>query len=112
MRAFCPAGCPALRRAHGVAISTFVQKVDAELYARARATQADVHFDDLADLAEDVKEGRIQPQAGRVVADIIKWRVARMRPKAYGDKVAHEHTGTIDLADAINAARQRLKERG
>ena len=38
--------------AHGVKLSTFVQNVDGEQYARARDAQADAHFEEMADLEE------------------------------------------------------------
>ncbi len=77
----------------GISRPCFFTHVDASRYARARAMQADCHFDDLSEMAGAVAAGALEPQACRVAADIIKWQVARMHPKAYGDRVAMELTG-------------------
>ena len=81
--------------AHGVKLSTFIEHVDREQYARARDLQADAHFEEMADLEEDCKRGDLDPQAFRALLDSRKWRLARMRPKKYGERVAMEHSGTI-----------------
>lgn len=33
------------------------------------------------------------PKAARVAMDGYKWTAARMKPKAWGDRIAHEHSG-------------------
>ena len=82
---------------------------DESQYARARRACADSHFEELGDVAARVLTGELDPQAARVAADIIKWRVARMRPDVYGDKVSLEHSGTVDIVTAINEARKRAQ---
>ena len=37
-------------------------------------------------MALRVLAGAVDPQAGKVAADIIKWRLGRMKPKKYGDR--------------------------
>ena len=81
--------------AHGVKLSTFVQNVDGEQYARARSAQADAHFEEMADLEEQCRQGLLDPHVFRAMMDSRKWRLARMRPRKYGDRVAMEHSGTI-----------------
>ena len=83
--------------AHGVKLSTFIEHVDREQYARARDLQADAHFEEMADLEEDCKRGDLDPQAFRALLDSRKWRLARMRPAVYGDKMAVENTGEISI---------------
>ena len=82
---------------HNVLPSTFVQSVDAEQYARARDAQADAHFEEMADLEEQCREGLLDPQTFRALLDSRKWRLARMRPTVYGDKMAVENTGEISI---------------
>ena len=97
----------------GISRSVFQARVDKEQYAWARRQQADVNFDDLHDVADDVRLGRLGPQAGKVAADIIKWRLARMRPQVYGDKVALEHSGKdggpIQVADLSTMTDEQLQ---
>lgn len=71
--------------AAGIAMKVFLERVDGEQYARARDAQADAHFYEMAELEEQCKSGDLDPQAFRALLDSRKWRLARMRPKVYGD---------------------------
>jgi len=73
-------------------------------YARARQAQATLLADELMDIADDGTNDYVQSQNGetyngeavarsRLRVDTRKWYLARMLPKVYGDKVAHELTG-------------------
>ncbi len=84
----------------GIEAPTFLKHVDGEQYARARDACADAQFDEMADLEKrclgiELKEGDdpLDPNRLRAVIDSRKWRLARMRPKMYGDKVGVELTG-------------------
>jgi hypothetical protein len=48
------------------------------------------------------------PQRARVAAEQAKWLAARWAPGAYGDKVSIAVEHTLDIAGALNDARQRL----
>jgi hypothetical protein len=76
----------------GIPLTTFLENVDGEQYARARDSQADCHFNEMVDLEKDCEEGRLDPQAFRALLDSRKWRLARMRPKVYGDRQEIAHT--------------------
>ena len=58
--------------AHGVKLSTFVQNVDGEQYARARDLQADAHFEEMADLEEDCRRGDLDPHVFRAMMNSRK----------------------------------------
>lgn len=99
---------------HNVAVSTFVENVDGEQYARARDSQADAHFAEMTELEQQCLHGELDPQALRAVIDSRKWRLARMRPKVYGDKQAIEHSGSIGVLsqeqiDAVYRAQQTAR---
>ena len=66
--------------------ATFRRNVDATQYARAREACADRQFEEMEDLEKDCRSGKIPPDVFRVVMDSRKWRLARMRPRVYGDK--------------------------
>ena len=83
--------------AHGVKLSTFIEHVDGEQYARARDLQADAHFEEMADLEEDCKRGDLDPHVFRAMMESRKWRLARMRPRKYGDRVEVENSGEISI---------------
>jgi hypothetical protein len=91
----------------GLPRSTFLGKVDPDAYAQAREACADAHFDELLELERQMLEGELAPPAFKALFDARKWRLARMRPSAYGDKTSVEHSGSIDLARAINEGRSR-----
>lgn len=74
--------------------STFLKFVDGDQYARARDAQADAHFDGLIELEEQCRDGLLDPQAFRALLDSRKWRLARMRPKLYGDRATLDHTSS------------------
>ena len=86
----------------GLAITTFLDNVDGESYARARTAQADAQFVEMNDLEQQCLRGEIDPQAYRAAMDTRKWRLARMHPK-YNDKVQLEvsgpNKGPVQVAD-------------
>jgi len=100
----------------GIVVQTFLNNVDGGQYARARDAQADRHFDEMADLERECKVGSLDPQAFRALLDSRKWRLARMRPKVYGDRNEVEHSGAVqmglevDLGPAVAGLLSALKE--
>ena len=80
-------------------------------YARARETQAHSEFDDLKDLENEVKEGTLDPRAGQVVMDDIKWRLSKMLPQVYGERQHIEHSGTIKHETVKDMAPEWMAER-
>lgn len=96
----------------------------AELYARARVAGCTAHGEDILDIADDgtndfverenEKTGRtfLVPdqdhiQRSRLRVDTRKWFLAKLMPKLYGERIAHEHSGTVELATTITDARKR-----
>ena len=57
-----------------------------EHYARAREAQAHHHVDEMLDMRFDILDGTVEPNAARVVADMIKWSAERMSRKAFAAK--------------------------
>ena len=80
-------------------------------YARARALQAHREFDELKDLEKDVKDGKLDPRAGQVVMDAIKWRLSKMLPGVYGERTHIEHSGTIKHETVKDMAPEWMVER-
>jgi hypothetical protein len=46
-------------------------------------------------------------QHRRLQVDTRKWLLARLLPKVYGDKQQLEHSGSVDIAASLTAARAR-----
>jgi hypothetical protein len=74
--------------------------------ARARAMQADVIHDDLADMEVGVLSGTIPPDVARVAASMKQWRASKLAPKKYGDKLDLNQTGemTINIGKEYDGA--------
>ena len=66
-----------------------------ENYERARATQSEMFFEELDELAEkavkdivgDDRSDNARVSARKLQVDTLKWRLAKMLPKKYGDKI-------------------------
>jgi hypothetical protein len=78
----------------GIHEATFRANVDHTQYARARESQADTHFDEMADMERECRDGDLPPETFRALMDSRKWRLARMRPKVYGEKSQVDHTSS------------------
>ncbi len=62
-------------------------------YARAREDAADTLADKIQGMAERVEDGTLDPQAGRVAIDALKWIASKLKPSRYGDRQTIEHQG-------------------
>lgn len=65
-------------------------------YRLAREEAAHIMADRILEIAKKVEDGEIAPDAGRVAIDAQKWVAGRRKPKMYGDRVEHEHSGVIE----------------
>lgn len=101
------------RRA-GISLSLFFKWVNedpdvGEQYVRAREARADAVFEQLDEIGEEaaMAESAVQVAGLRLKADNLKWKLARMAPKKYGEKLQTEHSGSVDvtLYDGEQAAR-------
>jgi hypothetical protein len=84
-----------------------------ELYTRAREDQADTLADQIVDIADDGLNDTYEADDGtrRTDTDVIqrsklrvdarKWVAAKLKPRKYGDRVAHEHSGKIGLESLV-----------
>ncbi len=61
-----------------------------EQYARAMLVRADMKFEELDDIGQKAEEteSAVKVAGLRLKADNIKWQLARMNAKKYGDKMA------------------------
>lgn len=69
--------------------------------ARAREEQADVLFEDMADIEERTLSGEIKADVARVVLSSRQWRAAKLKPKVYGDKIDLNHGGTVKTVSRV-----------
>lgn len=79
-----------------------------EQYTHAREARADMVFDELDDVSDQAvnAETAVQVAGLRLKADTMKWKLARMNVKKYGDKQ------TIDLkAEVVTMTDEQRRER-
>lgn len=64
-------------------------------YVHARATQAEIKFDDLKDLARTATPEDVQ--CVKLQIDVAKWELSKTLPKKYGDKIDIDVTGDLKV---------------
>lgn len=82
----------------------------AKRYARAREFQADQEFEEMKEIAADGRNDWMEVndpdnpgyrlngehvQRSKLRVDVLKFRVVKMAPKKYGDRVELEHSGEV-----------------
>jgi hypothetical protein len=77
-----------------------------ERYARAKFDGLERMADDIVAITED--EERDVDRA-KLQVDTRKWLLSKLAPKRYGDLLHLQHSGSIDLASELEAARKRAK---
>ena len=82
----------------------------AQNYTRACEDMADNDADKIADVAQRVIEGKVDPQAARVAIDAYKWSAGKRRPKKYGDKLEIENTGSVAVTHTLDVSGLSLEE--
>ena len=83
-------------------------------YTRAREDRADAVFESLDEVSEQAVSAStaIEVAGLRLKADNIKWKLARMNAKKYGDKVALEHTGNLTVKRLTDEQLMELAAKG
>lgn len=76
----------------------------ASMYSVAMENRGQVYADKISEIIDAVIAGTLDPNAGRVAIDGLKWTSAKLAPKKYGDIHRHEvkHSGT-DYVTALKA---------
>ena len=84
---------------------------DPELEAaltHARGTYLVSRVHTLEEVARDME---LCPQRAKLICDNIKWEVAKVLPRIYGDKLTHDVNVSLDISGAMEAATKRIEER-
>lgn len=84
----------------------------ADQYARAAQARADAKFDELDDVSDQAASATsaVKVAGLRLKADNIKWMLARMAPKKYGDKL--ELSGNAEAPLAVTVKYVSAPDRG
>lgn len=119
-------GIPTICKHHGVSSETFYQAMKAsedcaKRYARAKSIQIEFLADKIHDLEDEViqavqncdpKCSNALGQAYKLKIDNLKWLLSKLLPKKYGDRIDVAHSGNIDFAGGLTAARNRVENNG
>lgn len=62
------------------------------LYVNSIRDKSEACTLEITTLMEEVKQGKIDAQAGRLLIDTLKWFAAKFYPKMYGDRQNIDHT--------------------
>jgi hypothetical protein len=77
-------------------------------YAYACEIRGNGYGEKVADVAQDVLDGKVMPDVGRVAMDGFKWTAARMASKRWGDKLNVKHGGAVGVFDPSHLSDERL----
>jgi hypothetical protein len=81
------------------------------LYARARQDAADTLADQIRELAGRVEKGELEPNAGRVAIDALKWIASKLKPREYGDRSQIDVAASLDVTTrAIDHCPEWMRE--
>ena len=88
----------------------------ADQYARAREIGMESMADDILTIADDDTGDRLQDGSAnhanvgraRLMVDTRKFLMAKLAPRIYGDKVQHEHSGTVEHGVTLSD-RERMR---
>lgn len=95
----------------GVPVSSFFEIIHdnpslSEKYARAQHSRADLHADEILDIADNEA---IDPHRARNMIEARKWHTSKMKPNKFGDRIDVNVTERLDLRGAIALAEERLR---
>ena len=80
-------------------------------YRRARAAAGDFWADRVIEVAEDVLNGKQDPNASRVAIRSFMWAAAKFRPEIYGDRQQIDLNANVNVADTRQDAPQWIRDR-
>lgn len=83
-----------------------------ERSARARVIRSLMaqHWDEKAERVIVDACDPVEVSKARELAHHYRWRASKVDPKGYGDQMKVEHSGSIDLASALEEARKRRRD--
>jgi hypothetical protein len=78
-------------------------------YQAAKKAQAQYQAERVADIADKVEAGQLDPASARISSDNRKWVAARLDPSTYGDRVQADIQLTDVTALHLEAMRQAMR---
>lgn len=72
------------------------------LYTRSIQDKAESVDEEIDSIYDQIKAKEIDPAAGRLLIDTLKWKAAKYYPKMFGEKTAVEHSGQIKTERSIS----------
>lgn len=78
-------------------------------YTEAKKQQARLQAERVAEIADKVEEGKLDPASARVAADSRRWIASKLDPSVYGDRVAMDVQVTDIAAMHIAAMKEAMR---
>jgi hypothetical protein len=78
-------------------------------YQEAKKQQARYQAERVAEIADKVELGQLDPASARVAADNRRWVASKLDPSTYGDRVAMDVQLTDVTAMHLNAMRDAMR---
>ncbi len=72
------------------------------MYTRAREDAGDSLADQIRELAGRVERGELEPNAGRVAIDALKWIASKLKPREYGDRAQLDVAASVDVTTRVS----------
>ena len=80
-------------------------------YEKAKEERGNYYGELVAEISLAGLQGKYKDSAMlRAAIDGLKWTAARMAPKAFGDRIQHEHTAESSYVDALRAVQGKVSE--
>ena len=61
------------------------------LYVNAREDKVEAFEEEIDEVKQELREGKIEASAANVIIQTLKWKMAKFYPKMYGDRQTIEH---------------------
>lgn len=81
-------------------------------YSLAMENRGQVYADKIAEIIDRVIAGTLDPNAGRVAIDGLKWASSKLAPKKYGDIHRMEVKHETSYVDALKSIAEKAEEEG
>ena len=78
-------------------------------YQEAKKAQAEYHASRVAEISEEVEQGKLDPSSARVASDNRKWLASKLNPSEYSDKAQLDIAVTDLTALHLEQLRDKLR---
>lgn len=78
-------------------------------FLQARQDGVHVYVDEMREIENEIRNGRLDPAAARVILDTRKWIASKLNPRTYGDKIEATINAPGSFIGVLDALERRMK---